>query len=126
MAEKSVPYLILMEIPGKDDGPHCSDNIIRMRPQPHIAPDGLWKQTDSSYNNNKDVTAGPVSNGRVEIPEHRCIQTSAFRLPIFTKWKKWLCNEPTPALFRSGCNGLEATIKSNSALSHFLRRVVSG
>ena len=36
------------------------------------------------------------------------------------------CNEPTPALFRSGCNGPEATIKSNSALSHILRRVASG
>ena len=36
------------------------------------------------------------------------------------------CNEPTPALFRSGCNGPEATIKSNSAQSHILRRVVSG
>ena len=36
------------------------------------------------------------------------------------------CNVPTPALFRSGCNGPEATIKSNSALSHILRRVVSG
>ena len=35
-------------------------------------------------------------------------------------------NEPTSALFRSGCNGPEATIKSNSALSHILRRVVSG
>ena len=36
------------------------------------------------------------------------------------------CDEPTPALFRSGCNGPEATIKSNSALSHILRRDVFG
>ena len=41
-------------------------------------------------------------------------------------WRIVACNEPTPALFRSGCNGPEATIKSNSALSHILRRVVFG
>ena len=36
------------------------------------------------------------------------------------------CNGPTPALCRSGYTGPEATIRLNSALSHILRRVVSG
>ena len=48
----------------------------------------------------------------------RCFNFRVLRAP-----PNKLCNEPTPALFRSGCNGPEATIKSNSALSHILRRV---
>ena len=49
----------------------------------------------------------------------------SFGASRYFQWHAY-CNEPTPALFRSGCNGPEATIKSNSALSHILRRVVSG
>ena len=50
----------------------------------------------------------------------------AFGIAMLQEGCTCMCNEPTPALFRSGCNGPEATIKSNSALSHILRRVVPG
>ena len=79
----------------------------------------------------KKITPLILSPGRKpETNEFFCSECMSQCIVVDQQKKAQLdtypCNEPTPASFRSGCNGPEATIKSNRALSHILRRVVSG